>query len=107
MNTDEEELKKNRFWKSLTGYQKHMTLMYFYRLLTDPDHIVDYIETYRFQKMGVDPFDLPNFVFFMKPSQLKEMALEQPYSPIFVPEVKVYPEFKKSGFKKEEFNERI
>jgi len=78
----EDETRRNRIWKALTGYEKHMTLMYFYRVTTDLENITSYIETKRFQVMGLCPFDLPDFIFFMKPDQLVEMAKEQPFSPI-------------------------
>jgi len=80
MSTDQEELRKNRVWKAMSGYQKHMTLMYFYRLLTDRANILDYVETHRFQKMSICPFDLPDFIFYLKPEQLRDMAREQPLS---------------------------
>lgn len=103
MSTSEEELRKNRFWKALSGYQKHMTLMYFYRLLTDADNILDYIETYRFQNIGIDPFDLPDFIFYLRPAQLKEMALEQPLTPI--PPKPEYPARPKApGFSTRDFS---
>lgn len=90
----DEEIQKNKFWKSLTGYQKHMTLMYFYRLLTDAENILKYVETYRFQKMGICPTDLPDFVFYLKPKQLRELAFEQSLSIVPKEEKKVYPNFK-------------
>ena len=89
----EDETRRNRIWKALTGYEKHMTLMYFYRILADREHICDYVETYRFQTSGICPADLPDFVFFLKPDQLREMAREQQLSPIPAKEEKVKPSY--------------
>lgn len=90
----EEEIRKNFFWKRLSGYQKHMVLMYKHRLLTDIQNITKYIETYRFLNSGICTSDLPDFIFYMKPKQLKELALEQPLSIIPKEEKKVYLSFK-------------
>lgn len=96
-----EELKKkndeikNRNWKMLSPSQKHYTLMYFYRLATDPDDINLYIETYNFLKMAIDPYkNLPAFVTDSTPIQLLEEAysvLNQPVPPYLIKEAKKYP----------------
>lgn len=70
----EREDKQAKNWKALTPSQKHMTLMYFYRLLTDIAHIRDYVETHRFMSYGINPDDLPDFVAHMTPEQLRAEA---------------------------------
>lgn len=73
---EQEETRKNRVWKALTPYQKHIAAMYFYRIATDSENMTCYLETARFTKMGICPTDLPDFIFFMKPRELRSLAFE-------------------------------
>lgn len=56
------EERRIRIWKKMSPTQKHMALMYAYRLRTDIEHIGDYLETFRFHQMGITFDDLPTFI---------------------------------------------
>jgi hypothetical protein len=80
-NTPELKEMRLRNWKKLTANQKHMVLMYFYRLRTDFGNIMSYIETREFIKLGVNPDDLPLQFQGMDLSQLWVEAMEVIGSP--------------------------
>lgn len=66
----------NKIWKRMTPFQKHMALMYLYRIKTDLENIKDYVETYRFMEMKITPADLPDFVQRMSPLELRREAYD-------------------------------
>jgi hypothetical protein len=70
------EAKRIKNWKAMTPFQKHMTLMYFYRLLTDIEHIRDYVELYEFHRLKITPDDLPTFLARMSPRELRREAYD-------------------------------
>lgn len=65
-----------RNWKALDSHWKHMVLMYFYRLKTDPDNLNCYIETAKFLSLGVSPDAFPDYMARMTPKELKAEAYE-------------------------------
>lgn len=71
-----EEEKRIRLWKKLTPSQKHMTLMYMYRLETDSERINDYLETRRFMEMGICFDDLPTYLCRLSTIELYREAYE-------------------------------
>ena len=51
--------------------------MYFYRLLTEPEeNLGNYLEVGRFIQWRICPTDLPDFIFYMKPPELRVFAYE-------------------------------
>ena len=65
---------KNLNWNKLTSTQKHMVLMYLYRLDTDFENIDDYIETDYFIKMKLDHSDIPQNILNLNTDQKRKMA---------------------------------
>ena len=63
-----------RFWNYLNGHQKHMILMYVYRLKVEED-FTGFIEVYRFQQWKLTLDHVPNFILKMNPDKLKKEAL--------------------------------
>jgi len=61
-------------WNRFSATQKHMVLMYLYRVETDLDHIESYIETYRFRELGINISDLPDLITKKKSNDKKSLA---------------------------------
>jgi hypothetical protein len=70
-----EELRIQR-WKRFSPSEKHMTLMYMYRLETDIEHINNYLETHRFLAMNVCFDDLPTYLCRLPTTELYREAYE-------------------------------
>jgi len=67
---------KNTYWKSLTPHEKHIALMYVYRLKTENSHDIEnyYLEPHEFRRLNIRQDFLPDFIFTMKPELLKKDA---------------------------------
>lgn len=73
---DFEDNRKRKLWKALPSPMKHYTLMYFYRVQTDFEHLFDYVETYKFLNSKLCPFDLPDYIHELAPEKLRQEAYE-------------------------------
>lgn len=73
---EKQEAKRIQTWKSFNGTFKHYSLMYVYRLKTDSENILDYVETFKFLMSPYSIDDLPDFITRMSPSELRYEAYE-------------------------------
>jgi hypothetical protein len=69
----DEKLKKVK-WEKRSSNDKHMILMYLYRLETDLPYIELYIETYRCREMRFNKDELPTIIKNMDPEKLRAAA---------------------------------
>lgn len=64
-------------WEALGNTEKHMILMYLYRVETEPpEELNKFIETYRFKSYGIKREDLPSWYLNLHPEKLKAVAYE-------------------------------
>lgn len=79
-----EELRKKRYWKGLSKVDRHMVLMYFYRLKTNTDmaQMETYLETYRFRRLKITPDDVPDYLSRLSPRDLREEAYDMIGKPL-------------------------
>jgi hypothetical protein len=64
-------------WEKLSNTKKHMILMYFYRVETEPmENLRFYIETLEFNKYGITREELPLAVQSLRGFALKRSAYE-------------------------------
>lgn len=71
------ERTKYALWEILSNTQKHMILMYFYRVETEPmEELENYVEVHRFRQYGIKREDLPLAVTAIKGEALKRKAHE-------------------------------
>lgn len=61
-------------WRKFSSHQKHMILMYLYRVETDLEHIEEYLETYRFREYKINVSDLPDRILKLSPEKIRAMA---------------------------------
>lgn len=68
---------KNIYWKSLTPYEKHIALMYVYRLKTENSKHLElyFVEPHEFRRLKIRQDFLPDFIFTMKEELLKKDAM--------------------------------
>ena len=71
------ERDKYLLWERLSTTQKHMILMYLYRVETEPmEELENYIETLRFKQYGIKREDLPLAINSLRGFALKKAAYE-------------------------------
>lgn len=68
------ERQKSVKWEKLSATQKHMILMYDYRIRTDLENIEDYIETFRFREYGISLDEIPLVIRTKTPEEIRSIA---------------------------------